>query len=71
MLEKYMCTLSGESSIVKLMGRVTARVMEILQASLEKSKSLDEQLQKKYLTLKSSLLEYVNSKEKIDIQGLL
>lgn len=66
-----MCTLSGESSIVKLMGRVTARVMEILQASLEKSKSLDEQLQKKYLTLKSSLLEYVNSKEKIDIQGLL
>lgn len=66
-----MCTLSGESSIVKLMGRVTARVMEILQASLEKSKSLDEQLQKKYFTLKASLLELVNTKEKIDIQGLL
>lgn len=71
MLEKYTCTISGESSIIKLMGRVTARVMEILQASLEKSKTLDNQLQKKYINLKNSLLDSVNNRDKIDINELL
>ena len=39
--DKYSCAISGEQSIVKLLGRVTARVLEICQASADKGKFLD------------------------------
>lgn len=38
------------------MGRVTARVLEICQASLEKAKFLDPTLSEKFSILKATLL---------------
>ena len=63
MIDKYACTISGEGSIIKLMGRVTARVLEICQASLDKSKFLDDSLQEKHQQLKSSMLRAINEEK--------
>lgn len=53
------------------MGRVIARVLEILQASLDKSKYLNDQLSKKHTTVKNDMLDLLQEKDKIDIQALL
>lgn len=53
------------------MGRVVARVLEILQASLDKSKYLNDQLSKKHNSVKNDMLDLLQEKDKIDIQALL
>ena len=52
--------MSGDQNIVKLLGRVTARVLEICQASMEKGKFLDAQLMEKYTQFKGGLLSSLN-----------
>lgn len=58
--EKYSCAMSGDQNIVKLLGRVTARVLEICQASMEKGKFLDSTLTEKYGQFKTGLLSSLN-----------
>lgn len=53
---------SGEQNIVKLMSRVTARVLEICQSSLDKTKFLDAELYPKYQELKNFLVQLPNER---------
>ena len=69
--EKYSCAISGQQSIVKLLGRVTARVLEICQASADKGKFLDPGLTDKYNEFKAKLLGCLNDGGKINIQEVL
>lgn len=58
--EKYFCAVSGDLNVVKLLGRVTARVLEICQVSMEKGKFLDPGITDKYNQFKSVLLGSLN-----------
>ena len=69
--EKYACAMSGDQNIVKLLGRVTARVLEICQSSMEKGKFLDSSLTEKYTQFKTGLLSSLNEGGKINIQTVL
>lgn len=42
MIDKYACVASSDQNILKLMSRVSARILEVCQSSLEKIKHLDE-----------------------------
>lgn len=59
-----------ESSILKLLGRVTSRIVEICQASMEKGKYLDNTLSTEYAGFKAKLMENLNS-SKINLQDML
>lgn len=62
MIEKYSFVASSEPSIIKLMGRVTARVMEICQASVDKIKYLDESILQKQYHMNSLMRKVLNEK---------
>ena len=53
------------------MSRVTARIIEICQASADKIKLLDENIVHRLYQMKSTLMKLLNEKPKIDIYQLL
>ncbi len=57
--------------VVKLMGRVGARLLETYQASIDKSKSLDEGIIDKHLKMKAALVKILNQKDRINLQEII
>lgn len=49
------------------MGRVGARLLETYQSSIDKCKSLDEDLLDKHLKMRASLIKILNQKDKINL----
>lgn len=68
MAEKYESAVVSFEGVVKLMGRVGVRLLETYQASIDKSKSLDEDLIQKHLKMKAALIRILNQKDRIKLQ---
>lgn len=69
-IEKYEGAVVSFEEIVKLMGRVGARVLETCQSSLDKCKSLDEELVEKHHKMKTTLVKLLNQKDKINLEEI-
>ena len=50
------------------MGRVVARILETIEASIDKAKYLDETIIQKQSQFKSVMMKILNDKPKLDIQ---
>lgn len=55
--------------ILKLMGRVGARILETYQYSIDKCKSFDEELLERHLKMKAALIRML--KDKINLQQII
>lgn len=52
------------------MGRIAARVLEICQFSLDKCKTMDDEIAGKHGKMKNSLIRQINQKNKVDLEGI-
>lgn len=68
---KYEGSIVSFEEIIKLMGRVGVRLLETYQASIDKSKSFDEDLTDKHLKMKASLIKILNQKDKINLEEII
>lgn len=71
MAEKYEAAVVSYEGVVKLMGRVGARLLETYQASIDKCKSLDEELIDKHLKMKAALVRILNQKDRVNLQEII
>lgn len=69
--EKYDASTVSFEEIIKLMGRVGARILETYQYSIDKCKSFDEELMDKHLKMKAALIKMLNQKDKINLQQII
>lgn len=69
--DKYDSSPVSFEEILKLMGRVGARILETYQYSIDKCKSFDEELLDKHLKMKATLIKMLNQKDKINLQQII
>ena len=65
--EKYLSAVVSFEEVLKLMGRVGARLIETYQSSFDKCKSYDEELIVKHLKMKTALVKILNQKDHINL----
>lgn len=69
-MSKYEGSAVSFQEIIKLMGRVGARILETCQCSQDKCKLLDEDLTERHIKMKNALIKIINQKDKINLEEI-